>query len=113
MSLLELGLTLEQAKNLTQGDEIHNQFLKNADGTCQRWRVTSVKTWKRDPNRIRVGLKRGLKEYGSLDERNLEEFHTDKRCPWKRLHGPVEGLPPLIGLDKDLDKAIDERLRKA
>ena len=63
-----MPITLEQAKNLKYGDELHHDTFKNADGkTPMRFRVSgAVKTWKRDENRIRVPLKRGLYETGYL-----------------------------------------------
>ena len=54
-------LTLEQAKALTHGTILHHVKNRNSDGTPQRWRVSGkVKTWKRDPGRIRVPVKYGL-----------------------------------------------------
>ena len=65
-------MTLEQAKSLKYGDYIHSATDTNADGTPMRWRVTGkVKTWKRSPNRVYVPLKRGMYEYGHLDENNI------------------------------------------
>ena len=60
-------ITLQQAKALYVGQILHHVSFKNADGTPLRARVTgTVKTWKRDPNRIRVPLKHGLYQYGEL-----------------------------------------------
>jgi len=64
-------MTLNEAKSLVVGSTIHHATNKNADGTPQRWRVTSVKTWKRDSNRIRVGVKHGLRNYDQITESDL------------------------------------------
>jgi len=65
-------ITLEQAKGLQIGQVIYHAIYRNADGTPQCWRVNGkVKTWKRDSNRIRIPLKRGLYNHGYLDERSL------------------------------------------
>jgi len=65
-------ITLQEAKNLYQGQTIYDSIMKNADGSAARYRVSSVKTWKRDPNRIRVGLKYGLYSYGELTNGTYE-----------------------------------------
>lgn len=64
-------MNLEQAKQLKTGDYIHTPKKFNADGSPMRARVTSVKTWKRSPERIEVRYKRGLFEYGIINEREL------------------------------------------
>lgn len=57
-----MSITLEEAKQLQYGDILHTE-----DG--KRWKVNgSVKTWKKDPNRIRVPLKHGLYAYGAIEE---------------------------------------------
>ena len=62
-----MPITLEQAKKLKWRDELWHGTLKNADGTPMRFRVNgAVKTWKKNPNRIRVPLKHGLYETGYL-----------------------------------------------
>ena len=62
-------ITLEQAKNLKKG-----QILLTKDG--KRWKVTSVKTWKRSPDKVLVGLKHGLYQYDQLDENYLDVVVT-------------------------------------
>lgn len=73
-------MTLEQAKALRAGQWVHQVGTanardksggKNADGTPRRWKVTSVKTWKRSPERVEVRLKHGLRFYDSVTESNL------------------------------------------
>jgi hypothetical protein len=39
-----------------------------------RAKITSVKTWKRNPEKVEVRYKRGLYEYGTLREYELEDF---------------------------------------
>jgi hypothetical protein len=76
-------ITLEQAKALKPGDILHHDFYKNADGTCQRWRVNGqVKTWKTQPNRIRVPIKFGLRVYDAIDSQgDLDLVHLESECP--------------------------------
>lgn len=65
-------MNLQEAKQLKQGDYIHTPKKLNADGTPMRARVTSVKTWKRSPERVEVRYKRGLYEYGTINEREVD-----------------------------------------
>jgi len=68
-----MAITLEQAKQLNYGQELWHVNLKNADKTPMRFRVSgNVKTWKRDANRIRVPLKRGLYQNGYLSNDTWE-----------------------------------------
>lgn len=60
-------ISLEKAKELNYGDIVYHNTYKNADGSPMRFKVNGqVKRWKRDPDRIRVPLKRGLWETGYL-----------------------------------------------
>ena len=75
---LDAKLTLDRAKNLRYGETVTTPAYKNADGTDQRWVVKGkVKTWKRDPSKIKVPVKRGLYEYGYITEGNLNEFEVE------------------------------------
>ena len=65
-------MNIQEAKQLKQGGYIHTPKKFNADGTPMRARVTSVKTWKRSPERVEVRYKRGLYEYGTINERELD-----------------------------------------
>jgi hypothetical protein len=68
-------VTLKEAKELRVGTTLHNTKLYNADGTPMRARVTGkVKTWKKDPNKIKVPLKHGMYDYGYLTEDNTNEW---------------------------------------
>lgn len=88
-------MLIEQAKQLKYRQVIYCDTYKNADGTPQRWVVTGkVKTWKRDLSRIQVPLKRGLREFGKLDEYNCccfclteeEVEQRDKRKAEQQLY---------------------------
>ena len=69
-----MSISLEQAKQLPQGSHIYHKELKNADGTPQKYKVTSVKTWVRKPNSVEVRVKRGLHEHYRLTASDLEHF---------------------------------------
>ena len=79
-----MSITLEQAKALKHGDIAHDDNYKNADGTCQRWRVTGkVKTWKRNPEKVKVPIARGLYQHGYLQGIDLGLMHLESECPRK------------------------------
>ena len=68
-----MAITIEQAKKLKYGDILYHSFLKNGDGSPQRCKVNGrVKTWKRDPDRIYIPLKRGMHEYGHAEKIDLK-----------------------------------------
>lgn len=74
-------MTVDEAKNLTLGKVLYHKTFRNADGTPHRWRVNGKpKTWKRNPNRVRVPLKRGLYEFWELTADNAERFALDEEA---------------------------------
>jgi len=74
-------MNVEQVKQLKHGDVLHYQYGCNADRTCARFKVISrVKTWKRNPGRVQVSLKRGLWEYAKIRETNCRLFITEEEC---------------------------------
>ena len=68
-------MTLQEAKALKAGDYIHHVSKKNANGTPMRARVTSIKTWKRSPNRVEVRCKHGLYDYATFTENELNQIN--------------------------------------
>jgi len=67
-------MNLDQAKKLRKGDQIHHIEYKNSDGTPQRYRITSIKTWKTRPDQIRLGIGRGLYEHYYITEEELKFY---------------------------------------
>lgn len=66
-------ITLAEAKELQYGDVLVNDQGK-------RWRVSGkVQRWKRDPDRIRVPLKHGIRHYDALV---TSDFDTKGECPF-------------------------------
>ena len=71
-------LTLKYCKTkLNTGDIIQHKKLRNADNTFQRFKITSIKTWKTRPDKILIGLKRGLYEYYKINETDLSWFFIE------------------------------------
>jgi len=74
-------ITLEQAKNLKYDDVLHSSINKNADGTCQRWRVNGKpQTWKTRPDHVRVPIKSGLRTTDQLTQAELGMVHLSNDC---------------------------------
>lgn len=53
-----------------------------------RVKVTSVKTWKRDPGRIEVRWQHGLYTHGVMTPEHAQYFHKQEDCP---LNDPNDG----------------------
>lgn len=70
-------MTLQEAKNLKQGQLVYHVSKKNSDGSPMRAKVTSIKTWKRSPERVEVRVKRGLYEYAIFNENELHYITTN------------------------------------
>ena len=68
----KIEITLEEAKALKHGTTIYHMKNKNADNTAQRWRVNGkVQTWKKDPSKVKVPVKNGLRYCDYLTEHEL------------------------------------------
>lgn len=60
----------------------HHNTLKNADGTCQRWRRNGkTKLWKTRPEEFIVPVKQGMYNYGRIHLRNCANYHDERDCP--------------------------------
>ena len=74
-------ITIEQAKNLKHGDILHHNIHRNSDGSCQRWKVNGVvKRWKREPDRIQIPVKHGLRSYDYIRNEHLGIVHLEYDC---------------------------------
>ncbi len=63
----------ELAQKLTSVRVLNHDTLKNADDTAQRFTINGmIKTFKRDPMRIYIPLKRGLYQYEKIE--SVQEF---------------------------------------
>ena len=68
-------MTFDEAKSLEVGQIVYCNTFTNADGTACRWKINGkVKTWKRDETRIQIPVKRGMYQYGYIDETNFGCF---------------------------------------
>ncbi len=76
-------LTLEEAQTIRPGTTLYSTIHRNSDGTPQRWRTNGApKLWKRSPNRVRLPLKYGLRNYDTLTEAEFTAQHNGNPvCP--------------------------------
>lgn len=68
-------ITLEQAKQLEYGD-ILLYDITNKDKSTKEYRLKvngAVKTWKRDPDRVKIPVKYGLYQYGYVTNGTFED----------------------------------------
>jgi len=80
-------MRIQDAKKLTRGTVIFSIKFLNADGTPQRWRVNGmVKTWKRDPSRVKVPIMYGLRCGDYLTEDNAECYSLSEGCAARGQH---------------------------
>jgi len=70
----KIVLTFEMASQLLKAGTVlnHSDAKPNADNTPARFKVTSVKTWKRDNQRIEIRVQRGLYEYYRWNESSFD-----------------------------------------
>ena len=72
-------LTLEDAKRLRVGQALYHLSNRNADGTPQKWRVNAkVRTWMRQPEKIRINVKSGNALNDVLTEDTLKYVSKEK-----------------------------------
>ena len=68
-------MTLSEARDLTYRQVIYHTSARNADNSALRARVNGmISLWARNPNRISIPMKQGLKTYFLLTESNLAEW---------------------------------------
>lgn len=77
-------MTLEQAKNLVKGQWIYSVKFRTANNTPQRAKVLSVKTWKRQPDKVLISLRYGIKRFFKMNENELDEIEPDEATADKR-----------------------------
>lgn len=75
----------EDAKTLHYREEVHvvgDGWPACSSPRSNTWRVNgAVQTWKRDPSRLRVPIKFGLRGYDAITEHNAHMFHRASECP--------------------------------
>lgn len=68
-------MTREEAELISQGDLLYHRNARQAGGKePSRAKVTSIKKWVRDPGRIEIGLKHGLRDTFRISESDLPNW---------------------------------------
>src|SRR5262245_20384997 len=68
-------------ETVVAGSHTYHRTEKKRDGTAASVKVTSVKTWKRDPDRWEIGWKYGLYQYGKINRHDAPEWTTIEPPP--------------------------------
>lgn len=71
-------MNLDQAKKLAQNQWIYSTTHRTAKDTPTRVKVLSIKTWKREPNRILISCRHAMKTFFKLNERELNTWEPDE-----------------------------------
>lgn len=79
----EIDSVSELVSNLVHGQILYARNLKNSDGTPQKFVVTSIKTYKRDHNRVDIGLKRGLCQFTKVH--TLAQYNEHLALSYKEV----------------------------
>jgi hypothetical protein len=67
-------MLVQEAKKLCYGQYAYHTWIKKVDGQPLSGRVVSIRTWIKQPDRIRVGLKIGFSNHVYLQNNNLQEW---------------------------------------
>lgn len=107
-------MNIRQAKSLRPRQIVHytgeldnctSEPTKGKKLKVTRFRVSGQpKTWKTDPNRIRVPVKFGLNYSTAITEDNLHEWHHETECPLliKPLTEDDDNQEVLVDIDPPL-----------
>jgi len=87
-----MPITLEEAKALKHGDQLHHSASTKADGSCMVYRVSGrPKTWKTRPDEVQVPLKYGLRGTAYLTEKDLDSVHLEGDCRYIQFRDLIPG----------------------
>ena len=64
---------------VVQGQTLYHVTARGSDGRPVRWKVTSVKLWKRHPERFELGLKHGLYAYDRCNSDYAHLLYADEQ----------------------------------
>lgn len=67
-------MTIHEAKQLKQSQIIYHSSLRDSQGKPVKFKVLSIKTWKRKPDKVIVSLKYGLFKFLKFNENELSEL---------------------------------------
>lgn len=77
LTTLKKGDNMNQSATFINANYYEHKTYKNADGTPARYqRNGKTKLWKRQPDKFQIPVKRGLREYGYIDNDNWKEFNA-------------------------------------
>lgn len=68
----EIAMRPNSAYSYSAMVKVFPKGIYNSDNTLMRYKVTSVKTWKRDKNKIRVRARRGMYDNVEINEETIK-----------------------------------------
>ena len=68
----EIAIRANPAFSYSTMVKVFPKGIYNSDGTLMRYKVTSVKTWRRDTTKVRVRAKRGMYQNVELTEDTIK-----------------------------------------
>lgn len=71
-------MNLTEAKNLKLGDHLQHKSIKNTSGLIRVKVNGKPKTWKRQPEKVRIPYKYGLYEFGYIYENEIMDWKKVK-----------------------------------
>lgn len=64
-------MTLEETKNLCVGENVYDIY-------NNKWKILSIRRWKRTPERILISLKFGIYGFAKVNEKELHLIKLNK-----------------------------------
>jgi len=104
-------ITRKDVDLLSSGQILYCSRFHNADGTPYRYKITSIKLWKRTPEAFEIRLKRGIRTFETV--RSVSDGDVLKRLFVKESDAIANACVPNIdALDQDDLLAICQLSRK-
>jgi hypothetical protein len=91
------ALTLEEARKLYQGQRLYSRLHTTVAGRPYHLKITSIKTWKKDPGRIEIRVAWGLYTHFHIDQDHLDELSV-----WASLEDEQEWASFMASLEPQL-----------
>lgn len=83
-------MTFKEAKELKYGQYVYHAWARRRTGLPVCGRVCSIKLWKRDPNRFRIGLRLGFTDHCYVEMDNAHEWYLTPEEVYKERPFRVE-----------------------
>ena len=99
-------MTREEALGLGYGDALYHRTKRQGRKGDEPYRVKvtgSVRTWKKDPGRIEVPTKHGMRGHHTITEHTLDEWYTSE-ADAKKFGDVSREVQQTYKIEPDLDR---------